>query len=595
VLYFFLLFKPFRCKINVKGVDSVKIKFLGAAMSVTGSCHLITTDKYKILLDCGQFQGSKIMNAMNHEDLGFDPTQIDFMLLSHAHIDHSGRVPLLVKRGYTGPIYCTDATADLVDIMLKDSGYIHEKEAEWDNRKAQRAGRPLVEPLYTVKDAEVCLQYLKPVLYSQLITINPDIKVKFNDAGHILGSSIIELWITENDKVSKVVFSGDIGVKNRPILRDPTIIEEADYLIMETTYGNRVHDSNTKSIENFIEVILRTTRRGGTVVIPSFAVGRTQEIIYQLNRFYEDNSDFQKELDAIFVYVDSPLATSATEVFRRNAQVFDEETKNYILKGDNPLDFKNLIFTRSSEESKALNFKEEPKIIISASGMCEAGRIKHHLKHNLWNKKSSIVFVGYQAEGTLGRSIVSGDKDVTIFGEKIHVNAEIVNLEGFSGHADREDLIQWLGGFKKQPNTIFLVHGETESKVAFAAYAKEKLGFSSIVVQGVSEFELNGVALLSSLDTITKPVNESRLLEIKDRINKVHDELETILYNTLQVVDDKLAQEKLDEITNIMLELEKNTINLGSEITTSDKNLNLAVAASAATGDHLSGGDSQGV
>ena len=401
----------------------MNVKFLGAAMSVTGSCHLITTDKYKILLDCGQFQGSKALEELNAKEFGFNPSEIDFVILSHSHIDHSGRIPLLTKRGFTGRVYCTDATADLVEIMLKDSGYIHEKEAEWTNRKAERSGKPFVEPLYTFEDAAESVKYLEPVLYGQFYDINPDIRVRFSDAGHILGSSIVELWINEKDRISKLVFSGDLGVKNKPILRDPETIAEADYLIMEATYGDRVHETSCDSLDKFFDIILKTTRRGGTVVIPSFAVGRTQELIYHLNIFYEDHKELKQELDKIMVYVDSPLATSATEIFRRNAQVFDEETREYILKGDNPLDFKNLVFTRSSEESRQLNFNPAPKIIISASGMCEAGRIKHHLKHHLWDPKCSVVFVGYQATGTLGRSIVNGDKDVSIFGEKIHINA----------------------------------------------------------------------------------------------------------------------------------------------------------------------------
>jgi metallo-beta-lactamase family protein len=549
----------------------MKIKFIGASMSVTGSCHLITTDKYKILLDCGQYQGSKSMNALNYEDFGFDPTDIDVMLLSHAHIDHSGRIPLLVKRGYTGPIYSTVATKDLLGIMLKDSGYIHEKEAEWDNKKAMRLGKALVEPLYTQVDAEESMKSIKSVLYGQIITINEDIKVRYNDAGHILGSSILEIWITENEKVYKIVFSGDLGVKGRPILKDPTLIEEADYLIMETTYGDRLHESNTKSIDDLINAILKTTRRGGTVVIPSFAVGRTQEIIYQLNRFYEAHAEHQEELDAIMVYVDSPLATSATDIFRRNAQDFDDETKEYILKGDNPLDFKNLKFTRTSEESKALNFNTNPKIIISASGMCEAGRIKHHLKHNLWNPKSSVVFVGYQAEGTLGRSIVNGDKDVTVLGEKIHVSAEIFNLEGFSGHADRDDLLDWLKGFKKKPIKIFLVHGETDSKKGFAEIVKEKLGYDCVTIEGVSEFDLSSDKISTVKEIAARPINTVHLLEIKDRIAKVHEELEGILYNTRLFVDEKIENERMVDISNIMLELEKNTMGLASEISLETK------------------------
>lgn len=544
----------------------MKVKFLGAAMSVTGSCHLVTTDKYKILLDCGQFQGSKALEKLNEEAFGFDPTDIDFMILSHAHIDHSGRIPLLTKRGYKGKIYCTDATADLVEIMLKDSGYIHEKEAEWVNRKAERSGKPFVEPLYTFEDAADSAQYLEPVLYDQVYDINPDVRVRFRDAGHILGSSIVELWIKEGNHTTKLVFSGDIGVKNKPILRDPETIDEADYLIMETTYGDRVHESSADSLDRFFDIILKTTRRGGTVVIPSFAVGRTQELIYHLNIFYEEHKELKEELDKIMVYVDSPLATSATEIFRRNAQVFDDETREYILKGDNPLDFKNLVFTRSSDESRQLNFNPAPKIIISASGMCEAGRIKHHLKHHLWDPKCSVVFVGYQAEGTLGRSLVNGDKDVSIFGEKIHVNAEICNLEGFSGHADRDDLLDWLSSFLTPPKKVFLVHGEEDSKKAFAATVKEALGYDCTIVEDVSEFDLDSDVLLSMENTRNGIATQEQLLELKNRLSRVHGDLEAILYNTHLAVDSRTTQDKLDEISNIILELDKSTLKLGTVV-----------------------------
>ncbi len=539
-------------------------------MSVTGSCHLVTTDKYKILLDCGQFQGSKALEKLNEEPFGFDPLDIDFMILSHAHIDHSGRIPLLTKRGYKGKIYCTDATADLVEIMLKDSGYIHEKEAEWVNRKAERSGKPSVEPLYTFEDAADSAQYLEPVLYDQMYDINPDVRVRFRDAGHILGSSIVELWIREGEHTSKLVFSGDIGVKNKPILRDPETVDETDYLIMETTYGDRVHESSADSLDRFFDIILKTTRRGGTVVIPSFAVGRTQELIYHLNIFYEEHRELKSELDKIMVYVDSPLATSATEIFRRNAQVFDDETREYILKGDNPLDFKNLVFTRSSDESRELNFNPAPKIIISASGMCDAGRIKHHLKHHLWDPKCSVVFVGYQAEGTLGRSIVNGDKDVSIFGEKIHVNAEIYNLEGFSGHADRDDLLDWLSSFLTPPKKVFLVHGEEGSKKAFAATVKEALGYDCTVVEDVSEFDLDSDVLLSIEDTRNGIANQEQLMKLKDRLSRVHGDLEAIMYNAHLAVDSGTTQEKVDEISNIILELDKSTLKLGTAVAKQD-------------------------
>ena len=545
----------------------MKIKFCGAAISVTGSCHLIITDKYKILLDCGQFQGGKAMEELNYMDFGFDPSEIDYMFLSHAHIDHCGRIPLLVKRGFKGNIYCTDATADLADIMLKDSGYIHEKEAEWKNRKAERAGRKIIEPLYTYKDAAASIEFLKPVLYGQTIEINEDIRVRFKDAGHILGSAIIELWIKEAGKESKIVFSGDLGVKGRPILRDPEFIEEADFVIMETTYGNRVHPNNENSVKDLIDIILRTKERGGTVVIPSFAVGRTQELIYQLNMFYEENEDYRDRLEDITVYVDSPMATNATEIFRRNAQVFDEETKEYILKGDNPLDFKNLKFTRTSDESRMLNFDPSPKVIISASGMCEAGRIKHHLKHNLWDPKNSVVFVGYQAEGTLGRSIVNGDKDVSIFGEKIHINAEIYNLEGFSGHADREGLLEWISSFTKAPKEIFLVHGEEKSKKDFADSIKKALGREAIVIEDFSEFDLETDSMIDKQDYRERIATEEEVMRIKTRLARVHDDLETILYNTNLAVDDSMKKEKFDNIRNMIIELEKNTMNLGSSVT----------------------------
>lgn len=544
----------------------MQLEFLGAATSVTGSCHLITTELSKILLDCGQFQGNDEMEEQNHQGFGFDPTEIDYVLLSHAHIDHSGRLPLLVKQGFRGNIYCTDATADLLNVMLRDSGFIHEKEAEWKNRKNQRAGRPLVEPLYTVKDAEVALAQVKPVLYDQLVELNDHVKVVFNDAGHILGSSIVEVFLTEEESTTKLVFSGDLGMKGRPILRDPKPIKKADYLIMEATYGNRVHEQNSTSIRSLIDIVIRTAKRGGTVVIPSFAVGRTQELIYEFNRFYEENSAYKEALDEIMVYVDSPMATSATEVFRRNAQAFDEEMKAYILSGDHPLDFKNLKFTRTGEESKALNFDPKPKVIISASGMCEAGRIKHHLKHHLWNPNSSIVFVGYQAEGTLGRSIVRGDKDVSIFGEKIHVEAEIYNLEGFSGHADRDGLLDWLSGFQISPKEIFLVHGEEQAKKDFAVTVKQALGYDCTPVLAVSKYLLTKEGTSRTNAAEEEIASVESISTIKQKLSYVHTALETILYNTELAVGGQLNPEQVAEISNILLELEKSTLNLGSAV-----------------------------
>lgn len=545
----------------------MKIKFCGAVASVTGSCHLLTTDCYKILLDCGLYQGNKDTEALNWEPFDFDPADVDFLVLSHAHIDHSGRIPLLVKWGFKGDILCTDATADLLGIMLKDSAYIQEKEAEWQNRKNLRAGRQSVNPLYTIEDAENSLKRVTPVLYDQFHEIAPGVHVVFNDAGHILGSAIVELFIEEDNKVTKLVFTGDLGMKDKPILRDPVIIKKADYLIMEATYGNRIHETTQNSLERLVDIIIKTLRRGGNVIIPSFAVGRTQDLIFEINRFYGLHPEFRKELDKVIVYIDSPMATSATEVFRRNAQVFDEETREYILRGDNPLDFKNLEFTRTSEQSRALNLDPTPKIIISASGMCEAGRIKHHLKHNLWNPKSSIVFVGYQAEGTLGRSIVNGDKDVSIFGEKIHVNAEIYSLEGFSGHADRDGLLEWLSGFKEKPKQIFLVHGEKDAKDSFAKTAKLALDFDCIPIHTISEYILEDKSILSweqFEDEMTEPME---LMKIRERLATIHNDMETILYNTQLAMNGKISSGRLKDINNVVLELEKTTLNLGSIVT----------------------------
>ena len=549
----------------------MKIQFCGASMGVTGSCHLITTDNHKILLDCGQFQGGKAQEAMNYEEFPFDPAEVDCLILSHAHIDHCGRIPLLVKRGFKGDIYCTDATADLLDVMLKDSGYIHEKEAEWKNRKNERAGRPAIEPLYTYNDAVDSLKFVKPVLYDQLIELNEEMKIVFNDAGHILGSAITELWVNENDTVSKIVFSGDLGVMNRPILRDPTIIKKADYVIMETTYGNRLHPQNSMDVRRLMDIIRETAARGGTTVIPSFAVGRTQELIYELNRVYDSDSEYREAFKDLMVYVDSPMATTATEVFKRNAQVFDDETKEYIRKGDHPLDFKNLKFTRTSEESMWLNSDRKPKVIISASGMCEAGRIRHHLKHNLWDSRSSIVFVGYQAEGTLGRKLVEGAQEVTLFGEKIKVNAQIHNLEGFSGHADRDGLLEWLGGFRQEPKHIFLVHGENDSKEDFAKTVKEQLGYEPVVVHGNSEYVLEENEIVSMKQTVEDDMDAEAANAARSTLTGIHRRIEDILYNANLAIDGKMPHDKLMQINNIIQELEKSAINLGAAVSESQE------------------------
>lgn len=549
----------------------MKVKFCGASIGVTGSCHMISTDNHKILLDCGQFQGGKEMDRMNEEPFPFNPAEIECVILSHAHIDHCGRLPLLVKRGFKGPIYCTDATADLLDVMLKDSAYIHEKDAEWQTRKNLRTGKPPVEPLYTIQDSEAALRLVKPILYDQLVELNPDMKIVFNDAGHILGSAITELWVTEGDKTSKIVSSGDLGVENRPILRDPVKIKKADFLIMETTYGNRLHPENATSIDDLIKITLKTIKRGGSVIIPSFAVGRTQELIYQFNMFYEHHPEYADTLGKVYVYIDSPMATTATEVFKKNAQVFDDETKAYIMSGDHPLDFPNLRFTRNTADSQMLNQDKTSKIIISASGMCEAGRIRHHLKHNLWDSRNSIVFVGYQAEGTLGRMLVEGAKEVKLFGEPIMVGAEIYNLEGFSGHADQKGLLDWLGGFQKEPKHIFLVHGETQSKIDFAAKVKEVFGYEPIVVNGNTEYELETGEILSREEVIREALDQEDIEKLKDKLSSIKGELDTVIASAETAVSKQISLDKLTQINNIVQELEKASLNLGASVLAEDR------------------------
>ena len=549
----------------------MKIKFCGASIGVTGSCHLITTDKHQVLLDCGQFQGGKAMEVMNYEAFPFDAGAVEAVILSHAHIDHCGRLPLLVKRGFKGAIYCTDATADLLDVMLKDSAFIHEKDAEMQTRKNLRGGKPAVEPLYTMADAEATLKLVKPTLYNKLVQINPEMEICFNDAGHILGSAVIELWAKEGENTSKIVFSGDLGVVDRPILRNPTKIKKADYVIMETTYGNRLHPANATSIDELIDITLETVKRGGSVVIPSFAVGRTQELIYQFNMFYEQHPEYQEILGKVNVYIDSPMATTATEVFKKNAQVFDDETKEFILNGDHPLDFKNLKFTRNTADSQMLNMDKSPKVIISASGMCEAGRIRHHLKHTLWDERNSIVFVGYQAEGTLGRHLIEGATEIKLFGETVVVNAQIHNLEGFSGHADQKGLLDWLGGFQTMPKQIFLVHGELESKQDFAEIVRNQFGYNPVVITENSEFELETGTLLSREEVICDAMDEEDVTELKERIEKIKAELDNILTSTQGAMEKDISLEKLNSINSIILELEKSSVNLGSSITAEDR------------------------
>ncbi|MCQ1529875.1 MBL fold metallo-hydrolase RNA specificity domain-containing protein [Lutispora saccharofermentans] len=511
----------------------MKLSFYGAAEMVTGSCYLLETDKHKILIDCGMFQGDADSEDLNRNMFDFEPAKIDFLLLTHAHIDHSGRIPLLAKRGFSGEILATKATRELCAIMLPDSGYIQEMETEWTNRKRLRAGRPLVEPLYTAADAEDSLKYFRAINYDETIEITEEIKIRYKDAGHILGSAIIELWVKEKGETVKLVFSGDLGNKDMPIMKNPSLIDEADYLIMETTYGNKTHDNAKNNILFLLDIIINTIENGGNIVIPSFAVGRTQEILYMLNMMKE--SEFSK-IKSIPVYVDSPLAINATNVFLNNQDLFDDETKSLIKMGDNPFEFPNLVFTKTAEESKAINFHEGSSIIVSASGMCDAGRIKHHLKHNLWRGNSSVVFVGYQAKGTLGRKILEGQKKVKIFGEDIYVNCKIYNLNGLSGHADKNGLIDWFSSFTKKPAKIFLTHGEEDSLKEFSQILQDKFDSKAEIVHMGETIEIE-----SSIDSI---VNIPEKYYAKDnRSEMLLDDIKTMMYALKEAAigDEKLA------------------------------------------------------
>ena len=451
----------------------MKLTFIGAAHEVTGSCHLLQACGKNILVDCGMEQGPDLFE---NQELPVDASKIDFVLLTHAHIDHSGKLPVLAKEGFKGDIICTFATSDLCSIMLRDSAHIQEFEAEWRNRKGKRTGAEVYEPLYTMKDAEDAIKLLNPCAYDERITVCEGIDVRFNDMGHLLGSASIEVWITEGDISKKIVFSGDVGNKNQPILKNPEYVRQADYVVIESTYGDRTHGDDVPDyVEDFSAILSETFRRGGNLVIPSFAVGRTQEILYFLREIKEKN--LVPECPDFEVYVDSPLAIEATKVFHKNYRsCFEEKALALVDGGINPLIFPGLRTAITGDESKMINYDENPKVIISASGMCDAGRIRHHLKHNLWRGDSTICFVGYQAEGTIGRKLIEGAESVKLFGENIVVNARIVSVRGISGHADMNGLLDWLEGFEPGIERIMVVHGENTVTDSFAQLASERIG-----------------------------------------------------------------------------------------------------------------------
>ena len=459
----------------------MKLRFLGGVRTVTGTCFYLVRGEKKFLVDCGMYQG---LNAaeVNRKGFEFDPSEIDCLFLTHSHLDHVGLVPKLVKEGFTGRIITTSAAADITELILYDSAHIQETDTEWHNRKALRSGFPIIEPLYTRRDVENVLPLIERKSYGRIENLCEGIRYRFVDAGHILGSASLELWYMDGTGEKKIVFSGDIGKKENPIVRDPVFVEETNYLTIESTYGNRNHKGMKESIDELVEVIKSTFKKGGNVIIPSFALGRTQDLLYILNKLVKEDRLFR-----INVYIDSPLAERITKVYAAHPEYFEEGAKElFNLQSRDAL---RLHFTRRIDDSIALNKIKREAIIIASSGMCEGGRIKHHLKHNLWRKESSIVFVGFQAHGTLGREIVEGAKIVEVLGEDIVVRAGIHTLGGFSAHADKDELMQWISMFKNTPE-IFVVHGEEKASLDFQALVIERFGYKTHVPEKGQEFEI---------------------------------------------------------------------------------------------------------
>ena len=465
----------------------MKLSFFGADQCVTGSCHCLTVNGKHILIDCGLQQGQ---DEIDNASLPFSPTSIDAVLVTHAHIDHSGRIPLLIHQGFSGKIVTTRMTAELLTIMLADSAHIQESDAEYQNRKNERAGRALVEPLYTMADAMRVQELLQKVEYGQEVEICEGVKAVFIDAGHLLGSASIRLTLTEGGERRTIVFSGDIGNVDQPIIRDPQYFAEpADYVVMESTYGDRNHTEVWSYTDELAEIIDETLGRGGNVVIPSFAVGRTQELLYFIREIKDKH--MVKSVPDFPVYVDSPLAKAATTIFCGDLRGYlDEEAMAVVQDGTRMFNFPGLHLTETTDESKLLNLDATPKVIISASGMCDAGRIRHHLKHNLWRPNSAVVFVGFQSPGTLGRTLLEGAESVKMFGEPVAVKAKIVNFQGLSSHADHDHLVKWIGNYKaEKPQHVFIVHGDRDVAPLFAKEV-ESMGFSAHAPQYTEEYDL---------------------------------------------------------------------------------------------------------
>lgn len=515
----------------------MKMIFIGATHEVTGSCTYLELCNRRILVDFGMEQGKDTYENIR---IPCKPSDIDYVLLTHAHIDHSGLLPLLYAGGFTGEIHATKATASLCEIMLRDSAHIQEFEAEWRNRKAMRRGGEPYVPLYTMKEALGALELFVPHAYDERVSLFPGVDVRFVDAGHLLGSSSIEIWVTENGVSKKIVFSGDIGNLNQPLIRDPQVPGDADYVIMESTYGNRLHEKPKGYIPGLVQVLRDTFSRGGSVIIPSFAVGRTQEMLYYLKKIKDEN--LLPDYPDFPVYMDSPLAIEATEIFIRNKDIcFDEEALEYVRRGENPIGVAGLIPAVTSDASKAINGDKRPKVILSASGMCEAGRIKHHLKHNLWKPENTILFVGYQAEGSLGRRILDGAKTVTLFGETVQVKAQIIQMQGMSGHADQKGLLSWIcqiHGVQK----VFVNHGSAESVEAFREKLWQECGIDAYAPYSGAEVDIASGKIIYDAPPIPIAQKPHRAAMTYDRLKQALERITAVIQNSRGLSNKELAK-----------------------------------------------------
>ena len=508
----------------------MKITFIGATHEVTGSCYYLEAAGHKFLVDCGMEQGP---NYYENTEIPVAAGELDFVLLTHAHMDHSGNLPAIYAKGFKGPVYATDATCHLCDIMLRDSAHIQMFEAEWRTRKARRQGKPDFIPAYTMEDAMGVLRNFVRCPYEKVITPAEGVSVRFIDAGHLLGSASIEVTVTEEEQTQTIVFSGDIGNLDQPLIKDPQYLHKADYVVMESTYGDRSHGDRPDYVTLLAEIIQQTFDRGGNLVIPSFAVGRTQEILYFIRQIKAEGRISGH--DGFKVYVDSPLANEATNIFAEHIyDCYDEEALELIHKGINPISFPGLRISVTSDDSKAINFDEDCKVIISASGMCDAGRIKHHLKHNLWGENNTILFVGYQAIGTLGRALLEGATEVKLFGEPVHVAAHICQMPGISGHADVNGLIKWAKAFETKPKKIFVTHGEDTVTEIFAKRLEEELGYDTMAPFSGTVYDLGADCCIYQADGVK--IQKASISPKAARAARAYEKLLSLGHRLLSVI-----------------------------------------------------------